>query len=89
VWTDPYLSIIGACCILIVVVVGEEQAQKVYASGPPSVEQASMLGSRDPVDDGVKCGSHGDENSKPKSWAVSWLNLKTQDRVGMTVATKS
>jgi hypothetical protein len=42
------------------------------------VDQASRLGSRDPVVDGVKCGLHGGKNSKTKSWTISWLSLKTK-----------
>jgi hypothetical protein len=57
----------GAGCSLIGVGAGEEQARKVYASGPPGVEQTSRLGSRDPVASGIKCGPHGGKNSKTKS----------------------
>jgi hypothetical protein len=49
---------------------------------PPSVEQTSRLGSRDPVASAVKCGSHGGKNSKTKSWMVSWLSLKTKVEPG-------
>jgi hypothetical protein len=45
---------------------------------PPGVEQTSRLGSRDLVSDGVKCRPHGGNNSKTKSWTVSWLSLKTK-----------
>jgi hypothetical protein len=38
VWTDSWLSIVGASCGLIGVGAGEEQVQKVYAGGPPGVE---------------------------------------------------
>jgi hypothetical protein len=69
VWTDSWLSIAGACCSLIGA--GEEKARKVYASGPPSVEQTSRLGLRDPVDSGIKCGTHGGKNGDTKSWMVS------------------
>jgi hypothetical protein len=31
---------------------------------PPGVEKTSKLGSRDPVANGVKCGSHSGKNSK-------------------------
>jgi hypothetical protein len=44
---------------------------------PPGVEQTSRLGSRDSVDNRVKCESHGGKNSRTKSWMVSWLSLKT------------
>jgi hypothetical protein len=37
-----------------------------------------MLGSRDPVASGVKCGLHGGKNSKMKSRTVSWLSYKTK-----------
>jgi hypothetical protein len=30
------------------------------------------------VSDGVKCRPHGGNNSKTKSWTVSWLSLKTK-----------
>jgi hypothetical protein len=50
---------------------------------PPGVEKTSRLGSRDPVDSGVKCGPHGGMNSKMKSWAVSWLSLKTKVEPGL------
>jgi hypothetical protein len=45
---------------------------------PPGVEKTSRHGLRDPVADGVKCGPHGGNNSKTKSWTVSWLSLKTK-----------
>jgi hypothetical protein len=76
VWTNSWLSVAGVGCGLIGVSAGEEQAWKVYAGGPPGVEQTSRLGSRDPVVHGVKCGPHGGNNSKTKSWTVSWLSLK-------------
>jgi hypothetical protein len=34
---------------------------------PPGVEKTSRIGSRDPVDNWVKCGLHGGKNSKMKS----------------------
>jgi hypothetical protein len=77
-WTDSWLSIVGVGCDFIGVGAGEEQARKVYASGPPSVERISRLGSRDPVASRIKCGPHGGKNSKTKSRAVSWLSLKTK-----------
>jgi hypothetical protein len=33
--------------------------------------ETSRLGLRDPVDSGVKCGSHGGKKSKMKSWTGS------------------
>jgi hypothetical protein len=50
---------------------------------PPSVEKTNRLRSRDPVDSGVKCGSHDGMNSKLKSWTVSWLGLKTKVEPGL------
>jgi hypothetical protein len=49
---------------------------------PPGVEKTSVLGSRDPVASGVKCGPHGGKNSGTKSWMVSWLSLKTKVEPG-------
>jgi hypothetical protein len=47
------------------------------------VEKTSRLGSRDPVDSGVKCGPRGGKNSGTKSWTVSWLSLKTKVKSGL------
>jgi hypothetical protein len=47
------------------------------------VEKTSRLRSRDPVARRVKCGPHGGMNSKMKSWAVSWLSLKTKVEPGL------
>jgi hypothetical protein len=47
------------------------------------VEKTSRIRSRDPVASGVKCGPHGGMNSKMKSWAVSWLSLKTNVEPGL------
>jgi hypothetical protein len=44
----------------------------------PGVEKTSMLGLRDPVASGVKCGLHGGKNIKMKSRTVSWLSYKTK-----------
>jgi hypothetical protein len=41
-----------------------------------------MLGSRDPVASGVKCGPHGGKNYRTKSWIVSWLSRKTKVEPG-------
>jgi hypothetical protein len=49
------------------------------------VDKISRLRSRDPVASGVKCGPHGGNNSKMKSWTVSWFSLKprsSRDYVG-------
>jgi hypothetical protein len=43
-WTDSWLSIAGVGWCLIGVGAGEELARKVYAEGPPGVEQASRFG---------------------------------------------
>jgi hypothetical protein len=67
---------------LISVGAGEEQVGKVYASGPPDVEQTSRLGSRDPVASGIKCGPHGGKNSKTKLCTISWLSFKTKFEPG-------
>jgi hypothetical protein len=66
VCTKSWLSIAGAGCGFTGVAVGEEQARKVHASGPPGVERTSRLGSRDLVADGVKYGPHGGKNNKMK-----------------------
>jgi hypothetical protein len=50
---------------------------------PPGVEKKSRLRSRDPVANGVKCGPHGGKNGKMKSWAISWLGLKTKVEPGL------
>jgi hypothetical protein len=78
VWTDSWLSIASAGCGLIGIGAGEEQGQKVYAGGPPGVEQTSRLGSRDPVASGVKCGPQGGKNDTTKLCTISWLSLKTK-----------
>jgi hypothetical protein len=47
----------GVGCDLVRVVAGEEQARKVFSlEGPPGDGETSRLGSRDPVDDGTRCG---------------------------------
>jgi hypothetical protein len=45
---------------------------------PPGVEKTSMLGSRDPVASGAKCGLHGGKKGKMKSMTISWLSQKTK-----------
>jgi hypothetical protein len=61
----------GVGCGLVRVVAGEERARKVFSlEGPPGDGEASSLGSRDPVDGGTRCGPHGGETSKMKSWTI-------------------
>jgi hypothetical protein len=47
------------------------------------VEKTSRLRLMDPVASGVKCRPHGGKNDKMKSWAVSWLSLKTKVEPGL------
>jgi hypothetical protein len=49
----------------------------------PGVEQATRLGSRDPVVSGIKYGLHGGKNNKMKSWTVPWLSLKAKVEPGL------
>jgi hypothetical protein len=57
--------------VLVRIVAGEEQARKVFSlEGPPGDGETSRLGSRDPVDGGTRCGPHGGETSKTKSWTL-------------------
>jgi hypothetical protein len=61
----------GVGCSLVRVVAGEERARKVFSlEGPPGDGETSRLGSRDPVDGGTRCGPHGGETSKTKSWTI-------------------
>jgi hypothetical protein len=61
----------GVGCGLVRVVAGEEWARKVFGlEGPPGDGETSRLGSRDPVDSGTRCGPHGGEMSKMKSWMI-------------------
>jgi hypothetical protein len=61
----------GVCCGLVRVVAREERARKVFSlEGPPGDGETSRLGSRDPVDGGTRCGPHGGETSKTKSWTI-------------------
>jgi hypothetical protein len=61
----------GVGCSLVRVVAGEEWVRKVFSlEGPPGDGETSRLGSRDPVDGGTKCGPHGGETSKTKSWRI-------------------
>jgi hypothetical protein len=56
---------------LVRVVVGEERARKVFSlEGPPGDGETSRLGSKDLVDSGTRCGPHGGETSKTKSWTI-------------------
>jgi hypothetical protein len=62
---------VGVGCGLVRVVAGEERARKVFSlEGPSGDGGTSRLGSRDPVDGGTRCGSHGGETSKTKSWTI-------------------
>jgi hypothetical protein len=61
----------GVGCSLVRVVADEERAQKVFSlEGPPGDGEPSRLGSRDPVDGGTRCGTHGVETSKTTSWTI-------------------
>jgi hypothetical protein len=61
----------GVGCGLVRVVVGEERVRKVFSlEAPPGDGETSRLGSRDPVDGGTRCGPHGGETSKTKSWTI-------------------
>jgi hypothetical protein len=61
----------GVGCVLVRGVAGEERARKVFSlDGPPGDGETSRLGSRDPVDGGTRCGPHGCETSKKKSWTI-------------------
>jgi hypothetical protein len=56
---------------LVRVVAGEERARKVFSfEGPPRDGETIRLGSRDPVDSETRCGPHGGETSKTKSWTI-------------------
>jgi hypothetical protein len=61
----------GVGCGLVRVVACEERARKVFSlEGPPGDGETSRLGLRDPVDSGTRCGPHGGETSKTKSWTI-------------------
>jgi hypothetical protein len=62
---------------------GEEQVRRSMTVRPPVVEQTSRISLRDPVASRVKCGPHGGNNGKMKSWTVSWLRLKTMVEPGL------
>jgi hypothetical protein len=60
----------GVGCGLVRVVAGEERVRKFFSlEGPPGDGETSRLGSRDPVDDGTRCGPHGGE-TRTKSWTI-------------------
>jgi hypothetical protein len=66
---------VGVGCGLVRVVGGEERARKVFSlEGPPGDGETSRLGSRDPVDGGTRCGPHGGEMSKTKSWTIELVH---------------
>jgi hypothetical protein len=66
---------VGVGCVLVRVVAGEEPARKVFnLEGPPGDGETSRLGSRDPVDGGTRCGPHGGETSKTKSWTIELVH---------------
>jgi hypothetical protein len=61
----------GVGCSLVRVVAGEKRARKVFSlEGPPGDGETSRLDSRDPVDSGTRCGPHGGETSKTRSWTI-------------------
>jgi hypothetical protein len=61
----------GVGCGLVGVVAGEERARKVFSlEGPLGDGETSRLSLRDPVDGGTRCGPHGGETSKTKSWTI-------------------
>jgi hypothetical protein len=61
----------------------KNKCEKSLPVRPPGVEKTSRLRSRDLVASGVKCGRHGGNNDKMKSWTVSWLSLKTKVEPGL------
>jgi hypothetical protein len=65
----------GVGCGLVRVVAGEERARKVFSlEGPSGDGETSRLGSRDPMDSGTRCGPHGGETSKTKSWTIELVH---------------
>jgi hypothetical protein len=65
----------GVGCGLVRVVAGEERARKVFSlEGPQRDGEMSRLGSRDPVHGGTRCGPHGGEMSKTKSWTIELVH---------------
>jgi hypothetical protein len=74
-WTDSWPSIVGVGCGLVCVGAGEEQARKVFSlEGPPRDGETSRLGPRDPVDSETRCGPHGSDTSKKKSWTIELVH---------------
>jgi hypothetical protein len=61
----------------------KNKRERLLSVRPPGVEKTSRLRSRDPVSSGVKCRPHGSKNDKIKSWAISWLSLKTNVEPGL------
>jgi hypothetical protein len=82
VWTDSWLSNVGAGCGLTHVGAGEEQVRKVVAGEASSVEKTSRLHSMDPVASGVKCEPHGSKNKKMKSVDGFLVEPQNQGRTG-------
>jgi hypothetical protein len=65
----------GVGCGLVRVVAGEERVRMVFSlEGPPGDGETSRLGSRDPVNGGTRCGPHGGETSKTKSWTIETVH---------------
>jgi hypothetical protein len=61
----------GVGYVLVRVVAGEERVRKVFSlEGPPGDGETSRLGSRDLVDGETRCGPHGGETRKTKSWTI-------------------
>jgi hypothetical protein len=54
---------------------------------PPGVEKTSTLRSRDPVDNGVKCGPHGGKNNKMKLVDGFLVEPQNQGRAGTSWVT--
>jgi hypothetical protein len=50
----------------------KNKCERLLPVRPAGVEKTSRLGSRDPVDSGVKYGPHGCKNDKMKSRTVSF-----------------
>jgi hypothetical protein len=67
VWTHACLGIktAGVGCILICVVAGREQAEKVLVGRLLRYGETSRFSSRDLMDGGIKCSSHHAWKSKP------------------------
>jgi hypothetical protein len=64
-------STLGGRKFTVNIVAGEERARKVFSlEGPPGDGGTSRLSLKDPVDGGTRCGPHGGETSKTKSWTI-------------------